>query len=107
MNYHWVCNLSKVNTTGVTSGAGTAYSSGISEFIPRFLVRFVLSDLRQVGGFLWVLWFPPRYNRNIVESGTKHHKPTNQPTKVQLLSTGTPVSSTNNYSNLECLPIIL
>jgi hypothetical protein len=42
MNYHWVCNLSKVNTMGVTIGAGTAYSSGISEFIPRFLVRFVL-----------------------------------------------------------------
>ena len=38
-----------------------------------------VSDLQQVGGFLWVLWFPPpikpdsRYNRNIVGSGVKHH----------------------------------
>ena len=43
------------------------------------MVKFV-SDLRQVGGFLWVLRFPPpikltaTINRNIVESGVKHHK---------------------------------
>ena len=36
--------------------------------------------MRQVGGFLRVLWFPPpikltpRYNWNIVESGVKHHQ---------------------------------
>ena len=40
------------------------------------------SNLRQVGGFLWVLWFPPPikltttiYNWNIVESAVKHHNP--------------------------------
>ena len=37
-----------------------------------------VSDLLQVGGFLWVLLFPPpikspQYNWNIVESGVKHH----------------------------------
>ena len=38
--YHRVCNQS--NTTGATSGAGTAYPSGT----PSFLVRFVLLDLQ-------------------------------------------------------------
>ena len=39
--------------------------------------------LAGVCGFILVLWFPPpiklmpRYNRNVVESGVKHHKPTN------------------------------
>jgi hypothetical protein len=38
-----------------------------------------VSDLWQVGGFLWVLQFPPpQYNGNIVESGVKHTKKTNQ-----------------------------
>jgi hypothetical protein len=48
------------------------------------MIKFV-SDLRQVGGFLRVLrvlppikkiW-TPQYNWNIVESGVKHHSPTN------------------------------
>ena len=30
-------------------------------------------------GFLRVLWFSPRYNWNIVESGIKHHKPNPNP----------------------------
>jgi len=34
MNYHWVCN--KSNTTGATSGPGTAYSSGAPKFTPGF-----------------------------------------------------------------------
>jgi len=34
MNYHRVCN--KSNTTGATSGAGTAYPFGTPEFIPGF-----------------------------------------------------------------------
>ena len=45
------------------------------------MIKFV-SDLRQVGGFLWVLRFPPpikltamKYNTYIVESGVKHHNP--------------------------------
>ena len=33
------------------------------------------SDLRQVGGFLQVLPFPPRCNWKIVESGVKPHNP--------------------------------
>jgi hypothetical protein len=37
-------------------------------------IKFV-SDLRQVGGYLWVLRFTPRYNLNIVESCVKHHNP--------------------------------
>jgi len=40
-----------------------------------YVIKFV-SDLRQVGALLRVLWVPPppRYNWNIVESGVKHHK---------------------------------
>jgi hypothetical protein len=38
--------------------------------IQHYEIKFV-SDLRQVGGFLRVLLFPPP---NIVESGVKHHK---------------------------------
>ena len=34
MTYHRVCNY--INTTGVTSGAGTAYPSGVPEFTPGF-----------------------------------------------------------------------
>jgi hypothetical protein len=29
--------------------------------IQYYVIKFV-SDLRQVGGFLWVLWFPPPIN---------------------------------------------
>ena len=43
MTYHRVCN--KSNTTGVTSGAGTAYPSGAPEFIP-FLWEFVLLNFK-------------------------------------------------------------
>jgi len=35
MTYHQVCN--KSNTTGDTSGAGTAYLSGEPEFTPGFV----------------------------------------------------------------------
>jgi hypothetical protein len=35
MTFHRVCN--KSNTTGVTNGAGTAYTSGAYEFISGFL----------------------------------------------------------------------
>jgi hypothetical protein len=36
----------------------------------------LVSDLRQVDGFLHQKNGPPRYNwNNIVESGSKHHKP--------------------------------
>jgi hypothetical protein len=45
------------------------------------VIKFV-SDFRQVGGFLRVHQFhspiklTARYNRNSIESGVKHHKPT-------------------------------
>jgi len=42
MPYHRVCNWS--NTTGVTSGAGIAYPSGVPEF-PGFYWGFMLLDL--------------------------------------------------------------
>ena len=47
--------------------------------IQLYVIKFA-KGLRQVGHFLWVLWFSPsiklpRYNWNIVESGVKHHKP--------------------------------
>jgi hypothetical protein len=56
-------------TTNVSSNPahGEVYS------IQHYVIKFV-SDLQQVGGFLWVLRFPPRYNWNIVESGIKLHK---------------------------------
>jgi hypothetical protein len=45
------------------------------------VIKFVI-DLRQVGGFLRVLQFPPPikmtttiYLKNIVENGVKHHEP--------------------------------
>ena len=48
--------------------------------IQHYVIKFV-SDLRQVGGFLRVLRFPPpikltpQYNCNIVESGVTHPSP--------------------------------
>ena len=42
--------------------------------IQYYVIKFV-SDLRQVGGFLHQLNWPPQYNWNIVESGVKNHKP--------------------------------
>ena len=48
--------------------------------IQHYVIKFV-SDLRQVGGFLRLLRFPPpikltpQYNWNIVESDVKHHQP--------------------------------
>ena len=38
-----ICN--KGNGVGVTCGGGTAYPSGAPEFIPQFLVGFVLLNL--------------------------------------------------------------
>jgi hypothetical protein len=45
MTYHQVCNY--INTTDATSGTGTTYPSRAPEFTPpRFLVGFVLLDLK-------------------------------------------------------------
>ena len=47
--------------------------------VQHYVIKFV-SDLRQVGGFLQILQFPPpikltaRYNWKIIESGIKHHQ---------------------------------
>ena len=46
----------------------------------HFTRAFIVSDLRQVGGFLRLLVFPPpRYNLNIVNSGVTHHNKTKTP----------------------------
>ena len=49
-----------------------------NHLIQHYVIKFI-SDLRQVGGFLQVLWFPPPISLTtmifIVESGVKHHKP--------------------------------
>ena len=45
----------------------------------HYVIKFI-SDLRQVGDFLWVLWFPPSI-KNIVEIGVKHHNPNPMLTK--------------------------
>ena len=47
--------------------------------IQYYVIKFV-RDLRQVGGFLRVLWFPPPIKLtstkwNIVESDVNHHNP--------------------------------
>ena len=61
--YHWCCEFES------RSGLG----------VQHYVIKFV-SDLRQIGGFLQVLWFPPlikltpQYNWNIAESGIKHHQ---------------------------------
>jgi hypothetical protein len=61
--HHWCCEFES------RSGRG----------VQHYVINFV-SNLRQVGGFLRVLRFPPpikltpRYNWNIVESGVKHHQ---------------------------------
>ena len=47
-----------------TTYAISAYHHWWCEFESRsghYVIKFV-SDLRQVGGFLWVLWFPPPIN---------------------------------------------
>jgi hypothetical protein len=44
------------------------------QWIQHYVIKFV-SELRQLAGFPRVLGVPPRYNRNILESGDKHHKP--------------------------------
>ena len=36
MTYHRVCNYVYIDTTGATSGAGTAYPCGAPEFTPGF-----------------------------------------------------------------------
>jgi hypothetical protein len=61
--HHWCCEFEIRSWSGVQ----------------HYVIKFV-GDLRQVGVFLRVVWFPPpknrppRYNWNIVGSGIKHHK---------------------------------
>jgi len=74
--HHWRCEFE--------SRSGYVYS------MQHYVIKFD-SDLWQVSGFIRVLWFPPkikltpRYNRNIIESGVKHHKPLN-PTYLFVMS---------------------
>ena len=61
--HHWCCEFEFRSWSGVQ----------------HYVIKFV-GDLRQVGVFLRVVWFPPpkhwppRHNWNIVGSGVKHHK---------------------------------
>ena len=58
MTYHRVYN--QINTTGVTSGAGTAYPSGAPEFIPGFQWGSCCSIFSSMCMFcrsLFVLWY--------------------------------------------------
>jgi hypothetical protein len=61
--HHWCCE----------------FESWSGRDVQHYVIKFV-SDLRQVGGFLWVLRFPspinwpPRYNWNVVESGHQANK---------------------------------
>jgi len=66
-------NFMKIDSFNIP---GPVVKNMIQESIQYYVINFV-SDLRQVVGFLWVLWFPPPpwYNWNIVESGIEHHKP--------------------------------
>ena len=65
--HHWCCE----------------FESRSGRRVQHYVIKFV-SDLRQVGGFLRVLRFPPPIKltatiyRNIVESGVKHHKANNK-----------------------------
>jgi hypothetical protein len=67
--HHWSCEFEPSSWRGVLD--------------KHYVIKFV-SDLRQIGGFLRVIWFPPpikliwppHYNWNFVESGAKHYKPT-------------------------------
>ena len=67
--------------------------------IQIYVIKF-LSDLRQVGGFLRILRFPSPIkltttnNRNIVESGVQHHKPT-KPTNQKRVGTLYPKQRAN------------
>ena len=66
--HHWSCEFE-------------SHSCGMYS-IQHYVIKF-LSDLRQIGGFLWVLRFlPPRYNWNIVGSGVTHH--TRSPSKISV-----------------------
>ena len=71
-SYSWIYNY-LCNKCIITNVYGQVYS------IQHYVIKFV-SDLRQVGGFLRVLRFPPIkltpwYSWTIVESGVKHHNP--------------------------------
>ena len=63
MTYHRVC--SQINTTGVTSGAGTAYSIGAPEFTPRFqwgscysIFSFICMFCRSLFVLLYIFFWP-------------------------------------------------
>ena len=72
-HHHWCCEFESRSERGVQ----------------HYVIKFV-SDLRQVGGFLRVLRFPPPikltatiYLKHIVGSGVKHHQ-----TKPSLFNVG-------------------
>ena len=73
--YNYLCNQCQPPPTDVCE-----FESQSGRGVYHYVIKFA-SDLRQVGGFLRVLRFPPkknwpqRYIWNIVESGVKQHQP--------------------------------
>ena len=82
----WWLNLQlRVQSVPITTKVVSLNRVHVEMYSMQYYVIKFLSDLRQVGGFLRILRYPPsikltdtsRYNWNIFESGVKHHKPTN------------------------------
>ena len=82
--------LSSISVGFTTTYVISAYHHWCCEFesrsgrdVQHYVIK-VVSNLRQVDGFLRVLWFPPptnwppRYSWYIVERGVQHHQAKNQ-----------------------------
>ena len=70
--HHWCCE----------------FESWSGRDVQHYVIKLV-SDLRQVDGFLHQWNWPPRYNLNIVESDIKHHQANKQTNKQTNLRKGT------------------
>ena len=78
-NYSYLCNQVPITTNVVSSN----HTHGEWSSIQHYVIKFV-SNLRQVGGFLRVLWFPP-------PSKTDRHGITELLLKVALSTTSQPL----------------
>jgi hypothetical protein len=83
------------------------------------------NDLQQVGGFIWVLRFPPPmkqtvtiYNCNIIEIGVNHHNPLSKSYVAPLHGKSQYIFSPNSFQNTclftpnynintNCCPVLL
>ena len=76
-NTNQSCDVTNMYYQGITKTQWRCeFESWSVRCVQKYVIKFV-SDLRQVGGFLRIIRFPPpinltpRYNWNIVESGLK------------------------------------